>query len=515
MNDTALTQQQTQRYLAISGAIGAIAMIVFMLLLRNVSETRSLVELVAGVTLQFMPISVFSFLLELFQGLAKALLLLAVIVGMVAVGGMVARVDRGPSQSMSIGRRIRRILSLTICVWVPVAIFAVIATTFGTTVVVTNRELVSIGWTLLLDFLVFSVVTHLSYLLISGAWPRPREVVADEPPTNLERRQFIGWLGTGAVALAGVAYLGRFVADARSGVIGGGSNEIPPPITPASDFYTVSKNFIDPSVDLDNWQLDIKGLVNQPVTVSYDQLLSLPSVEQTATLTCISNEVGGDLISNGVWTGVKLSDVLTLAGVSPQAQKLAFFGTDGYSDSFPMSKALEPTTIVAYLLNGEPLPDKHGFPARLIVPGKYGIKNGKWLRRIELVETYSGYWQHRGWTEEARIKTMSRFDVPAERTIVELGPVDLGGVAFAGDRGIQEVQLSSDNGQTWQAVDSIQQIAPLSWVIWRTRWMPPSDGAFSLRVRAIDDEGNVQTEEKAKPIPDGSSGYHRVDIGVT
>lgn len=509
------TSQQTQRFLAISGAVAGMVMVVFMLLLRNISETRSLVELVAGATLQVMPIAVFSFLLGLFQGLAKPVLLLSVIVAIIVIGALIARFDRGPSQPMSTARRIRRILTLTISLWVPAVIFALLATSFGTSIALTNQELIAISWTLFADFLVFAAVTHLIYPLVSGARSTPSQVQADSPPTNLHRRQFLGWLGTGTVALAGVAYLGRFVAEARSSVIGGGSNTIPTPITPIPEFYTVSKNFIDPTVELDNWALDIQGLVEQPATLSYEQLLSLPSVEQTATLMCISNEIGGNLIGNGVWTGVKLSDVLAHAGILPQAQKLAFFGTDGYTDSFPMSKALEPTTIVAYMLNGERLPDKHGFPARLIVPGKYGIKNGKWLRRIQLVETFQGYWQERGWTEEARIKTMSRFDVPGERAIVDPGPVDLGGVAFAGDRGIQDVQISADDGQSWQSAESIEHISPLSWVIWRTVWTPPGEGAYSLRVRAIDGEGAIQTEDTADPIPDGASGYHRVAIGVT
>jgi hypothetical protein len=167
------------------------------------------------------------------------------------------------------------------------------------------------------------------------------------------------------------------------------------------------------------------------------------------------------------------------------------------------------------MMNGERLPDKHGFPVRLIVPGKYGIKNGKWLRRIELVGTFRGYWQEQGWTEEATIKTLSRFDIPAERAIVDPRPVDLGGIAFAGDRGIQDVQISADDGKSWRSVDSVEQIAPLSWVIWRTAWTPPGEGAYTLRVRAIDGEGVIQTEETAKPIPDGASGYHQVAIGVT
>ena len=489
-------------------------MLVFMLLLRRVNETRSLLEIVAGATLQLMPVPIFSFLLRILQGYSKPMLLASVMAGFVVAGGLIARFDAGPTTPQRWPRRVRRVLLLAVSVWVPTVILALLATAFGTTIALTNQELAALAWTTFLACLVYAATTYLSYPITSGAWPQ-RTLTADAPEASSSRRRLLAQGGTAALAVAGAAYLGRFVADARSGVIGGGRNSIPTPVTPNSQFYTVSKNFIDPSVSAGDWQLDIRGLVRSSVSLTYEQLQALPAVEQEATLMCISNEVGGDLISNAVWTGVRLSDLLALAGVLPQAQKLSFYGTDGYSDSFPLSKALEPTTIVAWLMNGEPLPKKHGFPARLIVPGKYGIKNGKWLRRLELVERYRGYWQQRGWTEEATIKTMSRFDIPAERTIVDLGPISLGGVAFAGDRGIADVELSFDNGQTWQPVDSVQQIAPLSWVIWRTTWIPEEEGAYTLRVRAIDGDGAVQTEEGADPIPDGASGHHRVDIGVT
>jgi hypothetical protein len=165
-------------------------------------------------------------------------------------------------------------------------------------------------------------------------------------------------------------------------------------------------------------------------------------------------------------------------------------------------------------MNGAPLTDKHGFPARLIVPGKYGIKNGKWLREIELVNGFRGYWQQRGWTNVGNIKTMSAIERPRDRAVLEGDVHEIGGVAFAGPRGISRVEISTDGGDSWRDADELLQPGPLSWTIWRVFWEPPSSGAYRLVVRATDGEGSIQTEEKADPVPDGASGYHRIVVGI-
>ena len=208
----------------------------------------------------------------------------------------------------------------------------------------------------------------------------------------------------------------------RGGAIGGGNDSIPEPVTANGQFYLISKNFVDPKVAEDDWGLEITGFVQNRMKLTYLDLFNLPSQQQMATLTCISNEVGGDLISNAVWTGVKLADLLTAAVVQSTASEVVLYAKDGYTESLPLSKALAPTTMLVYLMNGVSLPKRHGFPARLIVPGKYGIKNVKWLTKIELTAgDFKGYWQQRGWTEDATIKTISRFDVPASRAIVPAG----------------------------------------------------------------------------------------------
>lgn len=506
-------QTDTMRNLYLSGLLAGLVMVVAMIALRSVSETESLVEIIAAIILRFMPIELFSFTLQLLKGWAKPLLLGSVMIGMIVTGGWIARLDRGPALDLSPFHRLRRIILLAIGIWIPCALLTLLAGSIGAAGTLTNQRLLALGTMLLIDFLIFSVAFHLIYPVVSGAWRLPVDEV-DSPPEDLSRRRLIGQAGTAVVAAGGALYLGSFLRGIRAGT-GADDGEIPPPVTPNGDFYTVSKNFIDPSVDSDGWALDIEGLVEQPYSITYDELRAMPHVEQMATLTCISNEIGGDLIGNTVWTGVRLSDLIERAGVIGGPMRVAFFGDDGYSDSFEFSKALEPTTIVAYLMDGEPLPKSHGFPARLIVPGKYGIKNGKWLQRIELVQDFRGYWQQRGWTQEGRIKTMSTIEAPVSRAVLPREPVEIGGVAFAGDRGISRVELSTDDGETWRDADEINRVGPLSWAIWRTLWTPPDSGTYELVVRATDGTGDLQTDEGADPVPDGASGHHRIVIGIT
>ncbi len=318
----------------------------------------------------------------------------------------------------------------------------------------------------------------------------------------------------GAVVLS-TGYLGKLVVDVRSRAIGGRRAGIPAPVTPVEQFYVVSKNVLDPGVDRDGWALHVRGLVADPMVLGIDDLAGYPAVEQQTTLTCISNEVGGDLISNGLWSGVRLADLLARAGVSPDAVDVALYAADGYTESLPLSVAMDPDVMLATHLDRRRLDRTHGAPARLVVPGKYGIKNVKWIERIELVAgDFRGYWQQRGWTEDATIQTMSRIDLPADRAVVSRGPVELGGIAYAGDRGVSGVELSFDGGTRWVAADTVEPVAPLSWAIWRSTWNADASGAFRVIVRAIDGQGQVQIADRRDPIPSGATGYHAIEIGV-
>jgi DMSO/TMAO reductase YedYZ molybdopterin-dependent catalytic subunit len=242
----------------------------------------------------------------------------------------------------------------------------------------------------------------------------------------------------------------------------------------------------------------------------------MPAVEQHVTLQCISNFVGGDLVGTAKWTGVPLREVLERAGgVAPRAVRVVFHAVGGYSDSLPLAKALDPATVVAYGMNDRSLPRAHGYPARIIAPGIYGMKNVKWLQRIEVVDyDYRGYWQRSdGWDNIAEIKTASRIDVPAELTMVA-GEAVVAGVAWAGDRGIRGVEVSLDGGRTWTRAVLRRELAPAAWRQWRLPWRPGPPGRVLLKVRATDGRGALQTAQERPPHPSGSSGYHEVDVVV-
>lgn len=290
-----------------------------------------------------------------------------------------------------------------------------------------------------------------------------------------------------------------------------------PEITTNDQFYIVSKNlFSDPTVDAGPWRLTINGAVNSPMTLTYQDVLSQPMQRQYESLECISNDVGGPYMSNALWEGVRLRDLLNQAGVQPGAKKVVFYAVDDYSDSITLEKAMEPTTLIAVRMNGATLPQGHGFPARMLVPGIYGMKHCKWLTRIEVTdENYQGYWQQRGWDDAAPVRLNSRIDTPLTGATVSVGKLTyIAGVAFSGNKGISEVDVSLDAGQTWQRATLERPYSNLTWVRWELPWQPTTKGNYTVIVRAVDLEGNVQDPTEAPPAPIGSSGYHTIGVSV-
>jgi DMSO/TMAO reductase YedYZ molybdopterin-dependent catalytic subunit len=288
-----------------------------------------------------------------------------------------------------------------------------------------------------------------------------------------------------------------------------------PEVTATGDFYYVSKNLVgDPSVDSATWRLDIGGAVNAPYALSYADLQALPRIERYHTLECISNEVGGNLMSNGLFSGVSLADLLNRAGIRRGANEVIFQAADGYSDRLHLSQALDERSLVVFLLNGRPLPQAHGFPARLLIPGLYGMKNGKWLTSLHVATgDYTGYWEQQGWTREANVKMTSRIDVPHDGDLLVARPSVIAGVAFAADKGIARVDVSTDGGQTWQAATLRRPLGALTWVLWELAWTP-TGGQHVLVVRAIDQSGTVQTPAETPPLPDGATGYDAISVVV-
>ncbi|MBI3358298.1 MAG: molybdopterin-dependent oxidoreductase [Nitrospirae bacterium] len=282
-----------------------------------------------------------------------------------------------------------------------------------------------------------------------------------------------------------------------------------PFITPNNQFYIVQCCGVQ-KVDVNNWSLPIAGLVEKPLRLTYVDFLKRPSIEKMVTLQCIDNEVSGELISNAVWKGVSLASLLQEAKPSDLAQDVIFYGADDYSDSIPLDRALNYDVFLAYQMNGVPLPKEHGFPLRAVVPGLYGIKNVKWLTKIELVgRDYLGYWQKKGWTDEGTIKVKSRIDAPGPYNTIK-GNTTFRGVAFSGYSGIRSVKITFNGGQTWTPTRLLPTPSPYSWVFWEYEWKNPKPGNYQVAVKAEDKIGRSQTDFEARPFPDGTSGLHSI-----
>lgn len=324
------------------------------------------------------------------------------------------------------------------------------------------------------------------------------------------RREVHGrWLKAIVATWLASTTVGRFVRAQIASWTGGfdAIEGLAPVITPTDDHYVVSKNVFDPTVRERDWSLRLHGLVDRELVLTLDDLRGLPSVTRPSTLMCISNPVGGDLIGNSEWTGVRLGDLLALVGPRAGAGELVLRGADNYVDSFPLDEAVREGTIVAYLQNGEPLTDSHGFPARVLVPGIYGMKNVKWVQSIELVEEdVQGYWQTRGWSDAAVVRTMSRIDTNVATDLGD-GRYAIAGIAYAGLRGVSGVDVSFDGGDSWERCTLEPAVHELSWIRWA--WVGAvAGGNAAVRVRAIDGDGVVQSEVREPPLPDGASGYH-------
>ena len=348
--------------------------------------------------------------------------------------------------------------------------------------------------------------------------PEPATVPRPPGPVPLlergaTRRGFLAMAGGLGVFITAAAFVGRVVADtAETGVRRTFRGMLPPPVTPNEAFYTVSKNFFDPVVDGDTWRLRINGLVDTPTTLTLPEVRAFPPEETMNTLMCISYELGDELISNARWVGTSLKNLLDVAGAQPEATHIQFTSADDYTESHSLAFVDDPRVRIVWQMNGEPLPHKHGFPVRLLAPGRYGIKNPKWITNLTLLNhNIQGYWQQRGWVQEGFINTMSRIDVPARGSRTTPGGTRVQGIAFAGDRGVTSVEVSIDDGATWAPAVLDDEFAPLAWRFW-TFDFDAAPREHRLLVRATDGAGAVQTAETNSPLPNGATGYHSRDL---
>jgi DMSO/TMAO reductase YedYZ molybdopterin-dependent catalytic subunit len=290
---------------------------------------------------------------------------------------------------------------------------------------------------------------------------------------------------------------------------------VTPVLTATPDFYHVSKNIIDPTVSADGWSLTIKGLVDKEMTYTHDQLMERATTQRITTLCCISNQLNGDLISTAQWTAVPLIDLLNEAGIKDGAVDLKFHAADDYEDSVSIEVGTSENNMVVVGMNGEPLTDDHGFPARLIIPNIYGMKNVKWIDTIEVVDNdFKGYWEEQGWSDTAVVNIWGRIDNPENREDLPTGKQTLTGVAAAGARDVSRVEVTLDDAKSW--TDAILEPSlnpPFTWV----RWALPVDlkeGDYKMRIRVTDGDGNVMDVTDRSPLPDGATGWPRRTVHV-
>ncbi len=370
-----------------------------------------------------------------------------------------------------------------------------------------------------------------------------------ESPTNpaVGRRSFLVATGAvGAVAVAGgaasrslrsrsnvelaredartavQASAGSTSAEVQARVEAVAASEVAstPGITPVvisgDDFYRIDTALIVPQVDPADWTFTIKGMVENELTFTYDELLARATTIETVTLSCVSNEVGGSLVGNAVWQGIPLTELLDEAGVLPGATQIKSTSVDGWDCGFPTAAAYDGrTSLLAVGMNDEPLPVLHGFPARLVVSGLYGyVSATKWIESIELttLEDFDGYWIPRGWSKLGPIKTQSRIDTPRRNQTLSAGAVPIAGVAWAPNIGIDAVEVRIDGGE-WMQASLGESLGPDAWRQWVLNW-DATPGDHRLEIRATDSSGYTQTEARTDVAPDGASGWHSIDIRV-
>ena len=497
----------------IIGTLASLVMILFMVALRFALDTPILYEVMADWLTRLTPAAAFDFALERLQVGAKPLMFAGLLVAQVVAGAGLASLYGRYSRSLPFAesQTWRRGLLLAGTLWLFVV--AILTPIIGGGIFGLSLPGGAQGYLIstVVGVSLYSLtLTHLHYITLArgeGSFDLGRR-------TLLERAAFFALLiGAGGFAFRTIFRNASSVSPSR---VYSTPGELPPEVTPNDRFYEVSKNIINPKIDAAEWKLEVDGdQVGNPFSLTYQELTALPWKEEYVTLTCISNLVGGDLISNALWRGVPLKLLLERAQLDPSVERLGFLAADGYVDSFPLDYAMRDNVLVAYLMNGEPLSDDHGFPARIIVPGLYGMEHVKWLIKIKPMEAdFRGYWQVRGWADTAIINTMSRIDVPPYGAKIPLSDIRVGGIAFAGDRGVTDVEISVDGGVTWQPAKVGKSLSQYTWVLWTTTWKPTEAKRYPIKVRATDGSGTVQPATIRGALPNGATGYHMIFANI-
>lgn len=422
--------------------------------------------------------------------------------------------------------------------------------------------LIGIAWMLVIDLVELSLgipapgpgaviiwfaILFAAWGWLVGTWARMENtpLPEDSAAPAASRRNFLAWLGGGAVLLV-LAGLGlsrkppagepevipptalstpvNQVVGPTNGAAASPSQadlakRVPPipgtrsEITPNDSFYRIDINTDPQPVDLSTWKLQVGGMVNNPLQLTLTDLQNFPPVSQVITLECISNYVGGDLISTTRFTGTPVKNVLQKAGLKDGATYIQMASSDGFYETMPISEAMDERTLLVYAMNGEQLPVLHGFPLRIYIPNHYGMKQPKWLDTLDVSNLDKpGFWVDRGWSKQAVPHTTSVIDTVV-RVQDNQAVMAIGGIAYAGARGITKVEVQLDQGN-WQEVQLRNPpLSPLSWVQWRYE-MPYMSGRHTLRTRAYDGSGEVQESTNEPPEPNGSTGYFSYSIDL-
>jgi len=525
------------------GFIAGLVALAFNFLIRLAGLVAFLPEAALASFLKIVPASVEEPMVQQFGGLAGGLGLLVATIIAAAVYGILAVVfDRVLARRLlaRFGSVFESVLTLSIVLWLlfGLALFPLFGESwFGLSsdAVASTSALVP-PLTLLLVQGVFALVLSPRYAPLASSLPPP---LTRSSSANRSRRDFIEKATIAGLAIiVGILGLASLGGVNSSEIQSSGGSEpvdlqdapavfrdprlqtlVESEVTPSGSFYQVDIDFVDPSVDVSTWTLKVDGLVNTPTSYTLAQLQNLTQATQYTTLECVSNETNGNLISNAKWTGVKISDLLQDAGgVQGAAEYVIFYSVDGYSVGVPLSRATMQDSLLAYNMNDQPLPASHGFPLRGLIPGLYGMMSAKWLNEVKVVGSdYEGYWQTRGWTNQATINTATFITTPADGSQVSLsknnGSPIVAGYAFAGDRGVSKVEVSFDRGATWQQAQLKNPISNLTWALWAYQWSPPK-GEYSILARATDGTGQTQTSQATQTFPNGATGYPEISISI-
>lgn len=491
-----------QRGAFVAGLLASIPFLILTLLLRLLGLGVFLPEVAVEAVAATIPGTLESFLIHNLGEGAKYLGLAIALVVVVLLHGVV-----GLAYPLAQRRMQHRYRAMAVVVVAPLALALMVALPLlgaGVAGSTLPQGPFAATFSLLLGYLLFAA--FLDYLNVDFRASHPQGF-------NLSRR---GFLKLGAVLALGVVIsalgLQRLASQPGRTSFASFEDVRAHEVTSNEDFYIVTKNVIDPTVDATTWRLTVAGAVDRTLGLTYDELRARIDTTEYVTLECVSNEVGGNLISNAQWRGVRLAALLGEAGVRPEATWVAFECADGYTVGLPMALAMDPATLVALEMKGQPLPQRHGFPARIVVPGRYGMFHAKWVTSITLVShEFKGFWQGKGWTNQGEVKTTAIILTPPPESVVSTA-VTIGGVAFAGRRGISRVEVSTDGGTTWREAALDSPRSPYTWVPWSLPWVPTEAGSHRIVAWAWDGDGDPQEARVAPPFPEGSSGYDSIRL---